>query len=104
MYVSETTEEKESTDKANAEILALASEMETFRQQRTIDRDELWIRHMRQKAYNGIWHSSKRSRTGLPDANNLSDVARLKALKRLVADGRLEKIKKGQYKIKETNK
>ena len=78
------------------------TEEEAVRQQRTIDRDNKWIQHMAEKAYNGVWHASKRSRAGLPDADNLSDAARLKALKRLVSDGRLERIKKGQYKIKET--
>ena len=72
------------------------------RQARTIARDNLWLEHMRETCSStGIWWSSKRSRTGLPEALHLSDIARIKALDRLVIDGRLERVGRGKYRVVE---
>ena len=72
--------------------------MQTERQTRTQKRDKLWVEYMKQKSNReGHWYSNKRSRTGLPDAEHITDQARFKALERLVADGVVERVRKGVY-------
>lgn len=67
-------------------------------QTRTARRNELWVQHIRFAAeLHGYWHSSKESRSCLPDAEYMTDAATIKALNLMVDDGLIERTGRGCY-------
>ena len=66
---------------------------------RSAHRMELWQRHIERRAdKDGVWHSNKRSRAGLPD-KMMTDDNRHRFLRRMVAEGKLERVGKGSYRV-----
>ena len=66
---------------------------------RSEHRMRLWPKHIECRANkDGIWHSNKRSRAGLPD-KIMSDDNRHRFLGRMVAEGKLERVGKGKYRV-----